>query len=338
MEPMDYQTGHLTEWINKQTGLQHFQLQAMTGDASFRRYYRLHYPGGTWVVADASVEKERCQPFVAIAKALRNLGLQAPEIIAADLQQGFMLLTDFGEATYLKSLTHENADLLYTLALGALSKLQTCRDVSVPPFTRELMWQEITWYQEWFLQRYLQLSVDPWQASLHDCYQRIIDCAALQPQVFMHRDYHSANLMLIPAITAPAVGILDFQDAFIGPVTYDVVSLLRDCYVDWPEAQVQTWAINYWYQLRAMKVLTIDQAEFLRWFDWMGVERHLKALFTFSRKHVRDNTSHYLQYVPRTLNYLLDVSSRYSELTTLRQFIAEIVVPRFLEVKQPCVV
>jgi aminoglycoside/choline kinase family phosphotransferase len=308
----------LENWLKTTAGVQYTAIDPMTGDASFRRYFRVYTVTDSFVAMDAPPPQENCVPFVAIAKTLRAKGLKAPEVIAEDIDRGFLLITDFGDDTYLKALTADNADTLYGSALKALSVLQGC--VEAPPrqtplFTGDFMRQEWAWHKEWFIQKLLGLRLGPEMRALDLCYAQIVDSAVCQPQVFMHRDYHSANLMVLPK---QEVGILDFQDAFIGPVTYDLVSLLRDCYIDWPEDRVNTWALQYRQMLIDLGVVHhSEQHEFLRWFDLMGVERHLKALFTFSRKYVRDHQPQYLKHIPRTLNYLISVCRRYPELNAM---------------------
>jgi aminoglycoside/choline kinase family phosphotransferase len=318
----------LLNWLATTCGLTSFSLQTMPGDASFRYYFRVVTPTETFVVMDAEREQASCLYYVAIAKALRELGVLAPDIIKADLEQGFLLMTDLGELTYLKALTIENADLLYRHALLTLALLQSCRhvaNITVPAFSADFMLQEWAWFKEWFLIKLLKLSLPAAERELDQCYQLLIESALEQPQVFMHRDYHAANLMVLPD---NKVGVLDFQDAFIGPVTYDAVSLLRDCYIDWPNEQVRAWAINYSAMLTNFNVLPpIESQVFLRWFDWMGMQRHLKALITFSRKHIRDGQSHYLHFVPRTLKYLTNVSQQYPEFAVLHDYLRVTVQP-----------
>lgn len=320
----------LEDWLSDACGLHHIVMQPIPGDASFRRYFRIHTSSNTYVAMDAPPPQENCRPFVAIAKALRSIGLLAPEIIGADVERGFLLLSDFGDWTYLKSLNLQNANQLYQSALTNLAALQALREVpgrSIPQFTQDFMRQEWAWHKEWFLRNFLNLQLDDHEAALDACYAHIVEAAALQPQVFMHRDYHSANLMVLPG---NQVGILDFQDAFIGPVTYDLVSLLRDCYIDWPQQHVTSWALEYHRILIEQDVLgDVSQQEFLRWFDLMGVQRHLKAIFTFSRKHIRDQQSQYLKHIPRTLKYLLQVSQRYPELAPLYHYLHDTVQPAF---------
>ncbi len=322
---IDERRQELEQWLRSMSGLVQVELQTMQGDASFRRYYRV----SPYVAMDAPPPRENCAPFVAIARALRDLGLQAPEVFHADIQRGFLLLTDFGKQTYLKTLNDVNADLLYQRALRALSMMQACKEVpghTLAPFNADFMWQEWDWHTEWFLQKYLTLDDQAGQQSLKQCYQILVESAVEQPQVFMHRDYHSANLMVLP----DDVGILDFQDAFVGPVTYDLASLLRDCYIDWPVRQVEKWALAYLSMLQDKGELQdVSADKFLRWFDLMGLQRHLKALMTFARKHVRDNQSQYLAFMPRTLNYIVEVSARYKELAPMHAY--------YMKVKQLCV-
>ncbi|OGT46650.1 MAG: hypothetical protein A3E83_06125 [Gammaproteobacteria bacterium RIFCSPHIGHO2_12_FULL_41_20] len=337
MEPIDVRKNDLAVWLQGPLQSWPMGILPMPGDASSRRYFRILHDKVSYVVMDAAPELGHdVRPFIAIANALRAMGLLTPEIIAVDVARGFLLLSDFGASTYLHVLNDSNADFLYNQALDALAVLQRCCNVPewvVPFFTRELMWQEWSWFQDWFVGRYLQLAPSSITKELHDCMQLVIECALSQPQVFMHRDYHSANLMLVKQ----SVGILDFQDAFIGPVTYDLVSLLRDCYISWSTEQVHAWVLSYHDRLQDTGIASVSAEVFLRWFDWMGVQRHLKALFTFSRKHIRDHMSQYLQHVPRTLQYLTQVSNAYPELTALSDFLQTQVVPAYQKVTAQCV-
>ena len=320
MESMDIRKNALTHWLSEEGGFSVQHLKAMTGDASFRRYFRLIEGDKTLVAVDAP-PPEKCAPFIAIANALRTYSVCTPEIIMADVSRGFLLLSDFGDHTFLKILSLQNADHLYTEALKTLAQIARCQSVTdheIPPFTREFMWQEWAWHKEWYLHKYLGLDVIPKESELDACYALLAESAATQPQVFMHRDYHSGNLMLL---SNGFVGVLDFQDAFIGPLTYDLASLLRDCYIDWPEDFVRKWALSYFNLLQQFPEFTsIDTHTFLRWFDLMGIQRHLKALLTFARKKVRDHQSNYLSFMPRTLNYITTVSAHYAELKPLTDF------------------
>jgi len=318
---VDIRQQALVQWLESVAGLSQVALQPMQGDASFRRYFRVQ----SFVAMDAPPPQENCAPFVAIAHALRGMGVQVPEIIQADIAHGFLLLTDFGDKTYLKTLNSQNADMLYQRALKALAVMQGCQQVpshTLSLFDADFMRKEWQWHQEWFLQKYLNIDFASQQQSLDACYEVLITSAINQPQMFMHRDYHSGNLMVLPN----EVGILDFQDAFIGPVTYDLASLLRDCYIDWPASQVEKWVLDYLALLQKLKpeLQKVSRGQFLRWFDLMGLQRHIKALMTFARKKVRDHQSNYLQHIPRTLNYIVEVSARYDELAPLHQFYARV--------------
>jgi len=313
----------LEQWIAQDCGLKASSIQALAGDASFRRYYRIKAAAESVIAMDAPHKEDNCESFVSIAKALRQMGLHTPEILAADLSKGFLLLSDFGDTTYLKKLNLENADNLYGNAIDALAILRTCQiaDRNIPFFKEDWMWREWNWHKEWFLTKLLGLQISDNEKKLDECFAHIVKSAISQPQVFMHRDYHSANLMVL---NDNQVGILDFQDAFIGPITYDLVSLLRDCYIDWPEERITQWVKNYW-QASSDISSQITLNAFMRLFDLMGIERHLKALFTFARKQVRDQQAQYLKHIPRTFNYVVQVSERYPELQTLHHYFDTIV-------------
>lgn len=326
----------LEAWLADVCHLSSFIVQPMTGDASFRRYFRVQDLSGSFVAMDAPPPRENCAPFVTIARGLRSRGLLAPEILAADIAQGFLLLTNFGDATYLKTLTNHNADELYRSALDALLIFQDCKDIpnhDMPFFDANFMQQEWAWHKEWFLTKFLKLSFVAIEPALDEAYAKIVASAVEQPQVCMYRDFHSANLMVLPH---GQVGLLDFQDAFIGPVTYDIASLLRDCYIDWPQEKVQQWALYYYEKLQMLGVVKADAETFLRWFDYMSLQRHLKALLTFARKYVRDHQPEYLQHIPRTLNYIQQVSSQYPELKALHDFY-RVTVPAKLAEVMSCV-
>src|SRR5579885_3797384 len=312
----------LEQWLRAKCALQVDALQPMHGDASFRRYFRIHAHGNSFVVMDAPPPQENCRSYVAVANALRSIGLKTPEIIHADLAQGFLVVTDFGDATYLKTLNTDNADRLYQRALRALALLQGCRSVAghiVPVFTADFMWKEWAWHKEWVLEKMLGLAPPVAEDDLDQCYQFIVRSAVEQPQVFMHRDYHSANLMVLEE---DSVGILDFQDALWGPVTYDLVSLLRDCYIDWPQELVKQWVLQYHQLALTANLLAVDNPQqFLRWFDWIGLQRHLKCLGIFSRLYLLYGKPNYLQYIPRTLHYARNICHQYREFNQLGQLL-----------------
>jgi len=278
----------------------------------------------TYLVMDHPPEAGSCQPFVALSHYLRSQGSSVPRIIADTIAQGFVLLEDFGDQLYQNQLCLENARLLYQMALNELLVFHVCPPKpcgEVVRFDQVLIDVELNGFSEWYLQGYLKRNLSKAEhAVIHDAAQWLGQEILKQPQVFMHRDYHSRNLIMKPDQT---VGVIDFQDAMIGPVTYDVVSLLRDCYVDWPEALVTACALYYKQLAYKHNLLadTVTDTEFLRWFDITGIERHLKAIFTFSRKAGRDQDESYLRYLPRTLQYLHNIMPKFSELDKLYDLI-----------------
>jgi N-acetylmuramate 1-kinase len=332
---MDTRQQQLEQWLKTHCQIDTQNMLALAGDASFRRYFRVKHDHDSFIAMDAPPPQENCLPFVAIADALRQKGLTTPQIIASDLTNGFLLLSDFGDDLYLKTLTMDNAELLYSRALDSLSILQSCRRVkglTIPVFTSEFMYNELQLSKEWFLQKHLQLNLSVQDENmLHEFFKFLADMAAGQPQVFMHRDFHSANLMVIDN----DVGILDFQDAFMGPVTYDVVSLLKDCYIDWPEELIKKLVLQY--KLQIGEVVAASDEQFLRWFDFMGMQRHLKALLTFARKYHRDGNANYLQHMPRTLNYLHLTSERYAESKAFHAFLINHILPAMQNKVTVCV-
>jgi aminoglycoside/choline kinase family phosphotransferase len=276
---------------------------------------------------DAPPENEDCRPFVAVAKHLGELGLNVPEVYEADFEQGFLLLSDLGSEHYLDRLKDSDSSRLYADAMSALSLMQAGgeRD-GLPPYDSQLLQREMGLFREWLLEQHLGLSLNTdEQQMLDDIFQLLIANALEQPQVFVHRDYHSRNLLVTPAKNP---GILDFQDAVLGPVTYDLVSLLKDCYISWPREQVQGWVSVYFAQaLQAGVVQKEHEKGFLRWFDLMGVQRHLKASGIFARLNIRDGKPGYLQDIPRTLNYIVEIAPEYPELKQLAWLIKERVLP-----------
>ncbi len=319
----------LTLWLKKITDEETIKIAPASADASFRRYFRINTPvsmmndyGDSLIVMDAPPDKEDSEPFIAISRMLTDVGVNVPEVVEADLGQGFLLLTDLGSQPYLDALNDQTVNTLYADALDALLKMQ--RDVPVegdtlPAYDLVLLQREMELFREWYLRRHLNLLLTvQQQEQLDSVFQLLTESALAQPRVFVHRDYHSRNLM-VTSENNP--GILDFQDAVVGPVTYDLVSLLRDCYIEWPREQVEQWALTYLHRAADAGVfeLTADHTDdvLLRWFDWMGVQRHLKASGIFARLCLRDGKVGYLDDIPRTLSYVSDVCARYEELTPL---------------------
>jgi len=319
----------LQQWTRGQLGWPDTELKPASSDASFRRYFRVQNGEESYVLMDAPPEKEDCGPFIHVSQLLLALGLHVPEILASDLDQGFLLLTDLGTCLYLDELNDSNVDRLYGDALGALATLQSCGpDSGLPHYNRELLFSEMSLFRDWLIGTHLDLTLDEAEReNLQRCFEHLADNALEQTQVCVHRDYHSRNLML-SARHNP--GILDYQDAVIGPVTYDLVSLLRDCYISWPRQRVEDWALGYFelaMQTGIMRPDQVNEHQFLKWFDWMGVQRHLKAAGIFARLNHRDGKPDYMHDIPRTLGYVSDVCSRYSDLEKLGD-ITETVISR----------
>jgi aminoglycoside/choline kinase family phosphotransferase len=314
----------LKNWLDHELNFSEYTLAPASSDASFRRYFRVLHAGISYIVMDAPPDKEDSRPFVSIARMLFDIGLNVPEIIDENPEQGFLLLSDLGSTPYLEALNEDTVERLYGDALGALATLQAWvpGDAALPAYDRALLLKEMELSREWLLGRHLGLFPDAVQTGLIDAAFRLLaDNALAQPQVCVHRDYHSRNLMLT-GMHNP--GILDFQDAVIGPVTYDLVSLLRDCYIEWPGERVEDWALGYQdlaLQSGILHAAHDDPQQFLRWFDLMGMQRHLKAAGIFTRLKHRDGKSGYLQDIPRTLGYVVEVAARYEELAAFGSFI-----------------
>lgn len=313
----------LNSWL-RSLDLGVYSLHPLPADASFRSYIRLATGDRTYMLMDSPPELEPCAPFVAIAKGMRQHGVPVPEVLAEDSDLGFLLLTDFGDEQYLQSLQSGDADKLYGQAMECLHHIQDCTDIAdykLPKFDASEFEYELQHFVHWYLVRYRKLELTSAEQSiLQDVFNKLINMALAQPQVFTHRDYHSRNLMLRQD---GSLGILDFQDALWGPVTYDLVSMLRDCYIDWPEEQVYAWAKQFYNKLLVKNITTADWQTFQCWFDWMGMQRHLKASFIFARKYLRDNDKRYLADIPRTLNYVAYVAGKYPEFKDFNIFLRD---------------
>lgn len=303
-------------------------LSPASSDASARRYWRTRYRGRSLILMDAPPEAGSCDGFVRLARALREVGLNAPEVVAEDASLGLVLMSDLGARHYLDVLAEHNADRLYGDAIAALIRLQAAGSLEgLPPYDEPFLRRELLLFDEWLLGRLLALPCSAAECAMLEGIREVLIGAALeQPRVCVHRDFHSRNLMLTDDANP---GILDFQDAVVGPVTYDLVSLLKDCYVAWPRARVEAWAFGYFRRAVEAGVLRADaEPQFLRWFDLMGVQRHLKAAGIFARLALRDGKPGYLADLPRTLGYVVDAAGRYASLAPLGELIGERVLPR----------
>ena len=327
---MPQRVEQLKRWLRNTLGHVDFQITPASSDASFRRYFRVACDGQTHIVMDAPPDREDCGPYLRVASAFLDAGLNVPRVLDSDTQLGFLLLTDMGDRLYLDALDNQTAGPLYDDAIDALLRLQrhgAGRESFLPPYDHALLIKEMTLFGDWYLGRHLGLSLgSAQQRTLDSAYDFLAASALEQPRVWVHRDYHSRNLM-VTGTNNP--GVLDFQDAVTGPVTYDLVSLLRDCYIAWPRDAVERWVENYFGRAQAAGLLGgVQFMALLRWFDLMGVQRHLKATGIFARLKHRDGKPGYLRDIPRTLGYVLDVSGRFPELAELRKFLDTAVVPR----------
>lgn len=289
-------------------------LAVVAGDASNRRYFRFEVASQTYVLVESPPSTEKNEAFLRVDALLDIAGVKVPAVLGADLDRGFLLLEDLGDQLLWPALNTVSVDNYYTLAFDVLSKMAAVKtsDTGLDPYDRSLLGEELGRFQQWFVQGLLGYSPNPSEQALLDTvFERLISSALEQPTVLVHRDFHSRNLMLAGA---EGLAVIDFQDAVVGPVTYDLVSLLRDCYIQWPVERVQAWVRSYRNRLCSQGLLAgTDEALFLRWFDWMGLQRHIKVLGTFSRLYLRDGKSVYLDDLPLVIQYVLQIADQYAE-------------------------
>ncbi|GMV59797.1 MAG: hypothetical protein AMXMBFR72_28900 [Betaproteobacteria bacterium] len=300
-------------------------LRPASADASFRRYFRIDAGAASLVAMDAPPDKEDVRPFIHVARLLREAGLNAPQVLARDVASGFLLLTDLGTTTYLDALNAGTADAnaLFADAIDALVRWQLAsRAGELPPYDETLLRRELMLFPDWYVARHLGRTLDERQSrTLEAMFRRILASNLAQPSVYVHRDYMPRNLM----VSTPNPGILDFQDAVYGPITYDLASLLRDAFISWEEERVIDWAVRYWEKARRARLpVPADFGEFYRDLEWMGLQRHLKVLGIFARINYRDGKPHYLADTPRFVRYVRAVIQRYSELAPLARLIDEL--------------
>ncbi len=320
----------LSEWVQRVAPAETFTIEPASADASFRRYFRVTLDGRTRIVMDAPPPQEDCRPFVHVAGLLKAAGVHAPEVLAQDLERGFLLLTDLGSRTYLDVLDADNAARLFGDAIGALVKWQLAtRPGELPPYDEALLRRELALFPDWYVARHLRRTLTPaQQEALQSTFTLIVRSNLAQPTVFVHRDYMPRNLML----SDPNPGVLDFQDAVVGPISYDIASLMRDAFLSWEEEQVIDWTVRYWERARQAGLpVPADFGEFYRDFEWMGLQRHLKVLGIFARIHYRDGKPKYLADTPRFLGYVRKVAERYAALKPLLRLMDEL-EPRAVEV------
>lgn len=318
----------LTRWLEKELQGMQFSLAPASADASFRRYFRVTLSDRTMVVMDAPPEHENCEPFLHVAEIFAAAGVHVPRVIAQDLAQGFLLLTDLGNTTYLEALNEATAFDLYRDAMDALIRIQqSSRPGVFPAYDATLLTREMRLFPEWYVAKHLGATLDDKQlAVLQQAFDGLNRNIQAQGQVYVHRDYHSRNLM----VCDDNPGILDFQDAVYGAITYDLVSLFKDAYIRWEEEQVLDWVVRYWEKARKAGLpVPQDISEFYRDFEWMGVQRHLKVLGIFARLYHRDGKDGYLKDLPLVMDYLRRACDRYIELRPLLHLLNQ------LEDRQP---
>lgn len=306
----------IVSWLQNDLKYSDFNLTTASADASFRRYFRIHTPNETLIVMDAPPAHENCEPFVRIANLFGAAGIHVPKILAQDLTQGFLLLTDLGNETYLSRLNADTASQLYRDACAALIKLQTASKPDVlPDYDDALLTREMQLFPDWYVNRHLNVTLDDKQQMvLQQTFALLNRNILAQGQVYVHRDYHSRNLM----VCDDNPGILDFQDAVYGAITYDLVSLLKDAYISWEEDKVIDWVVRYWQSARKQGLpVPEDFSDFYRDFEYMGVQRHIKVLGIFARLYHRDGKAGYLNDMPLVMDYLRRACERYTELIPL---------------------
>jgi len=335
----------LTEWLHSLFTDEKFEISVASADASFRRYFRATFAdGSTKIIMDAPPQHENCEPFIHIAHLFEDAGTHVPHIHAQDLERGFLLLSDLGNTTYLQALNQDNAKLLYGAATDALIKIQLAsRPNELPPYDEALLRRELSLFPEWYVAKHLNVTLsDKQRSKLEEVFQRILANNLAQPCVYVHRDYHSRNLMFIehplpnPLPRAGegaseksnfqfSPGILDFQDAVYGPITYDLASLFKDAYIRWEEPEIMDWLIRYWEKARKAGLPVRDDfGEFYRDYEWMGVQRHIKVLGIFARLCHRDGKSGYLKDMPLVFEYLYKACTRYVDLKPLQVLLEEL--------------
>ncbi len=347
----------LTQWVVAKLERSDIRLDSLTGDASFRRYFRVNFivepsesdlsemdpsemDASKWVAAhrtlivmDAPPPREDCRPFLTISEMLGRHGVRGPQVIASDVIQGFILLEDFGDIVLSQVLNPENVDDIYKQAMTQLIELQQTPPLErypLPAYNEIKLVDEMSLFDEWFLRKFLKLKPSQEeQLLLMNTFDFLANQALRQPQVVVHRDYHCRNLMVLER--TQELGIIDFQDAVIGPMTYDIVSLLRDAYVQWPAEKVQYLLNVYWERQSASgRFGKMSFSDLRQWFDWMGAQRHLKVLGIFARLHFRDGKDAYLNDLPLVLFYLLYETKEYDELSVFHQWLCDRVLPTFL--------
>ena len=321
----------LQNWLTEILGTSAFNLKPASEDASFRTYHRLFLKNKTFIVMDAPPEQENCKVFIKITKKLRACDVNVPIIHNVNIEQGFLLLSDLGNDLYLNKLNKSSIYELYSDALSTLVAIQVLVNVGgVDEYDKSLLISEMNLFREWLIEKHLNIKLSDSQVKiLTTLFDLLVNNALQQPKVFVHRDFHSRNLMVTKENNP---GVIDYQDAVYGPISYDLVSILKDCYIKWPKEEIDKWVDFYLNKLYEEKAqYRINRDEFVRWFDLMGVQRHLKASGIFARLSHRDGKHNFLEDIPRTLSYILDLKETYEELQPICIILEELVLPRLKE-------
>jgi aminoglycoside/choline kinase family phosphotransferase len=332
----DSRLADLTRWVFEDLGFSGSDIAPASADASFRRYFRITRGSDSYIAMDAPPDKENVEPFVRVARLLLGMGLNVPVILAQDARRGLLLLSDLGTRQYLDELKNGAEERLYADALDALATMQTAGAAAareLPPYDRDLLLREMQLMPQWFLRDHLGLELSAAEAGMLDrLFETLAQSALAQPATFVHRDYHSRNLLLTASENP---GILDFQDAVCGAATYDLVSLLKDCYIAWPAPRVRAWALEFRERLMAKGFAQdLSENEFIRAFDLMGLQRHIKVLGIFARLNLRDGKPQYLKDLPRVLDYTRAAAGEHAETSEFAEFIARRIDPEFIQAQQ----
>ena len=318
------ESAHL--WLTEVLHKNPVEIKPLTGDASFRRYFRVIAGKTTYILMDAPPEKENCAGFIKITDQLKTGHIRAPDIYAANLDMGFLLLEDFGDTLLLNKLNDSTADKLYRQTIDMLIEIQQIDCTDLPCFDKQMLTEEMQLFVIWYCQQHLEIKFNTKQQKIFaDAFEKLAENALSQPQVFVHRDYHSRNLMLL---NNREIGVIDYQDAVRGPLSYDLISLLKDCYIRWPDTWIDRWLNYFLTHSPREQHPQYNKEQFKYWCELMGVQRHLKASGIFARLYHRDNKSNYLNDIPQTLAYIKDSLSSYPEFSEFHHLLTQLPTPR----------
>lgn len=311
----------LNKWLEEKLNGIAFSIKPLAGDASFRQYFRLFFQKETRIVMDAPPDKEAIEPFLQINTLLNHLNIKTPQVHAFDLNEGFAILDDLGDELLLSTITSENADQFYQEGFEIINKLHLCSidDLDLPSFDHDFMQKELLIFKDWFLNQYLKINLSHSELEIiNESLIWLTTKIAAQPLTLIHRDFHSRNLMVCKSVNSVHLSVIDFQDAMIGPFTYDLVSLLKDCYIQWPPGRILDWVSYFYTNSPWTQVCSLPQ--FIEGFHLCGLQRHLKVLGVFARLYLRDKKPQYLHDLPRTFRYVLDCLETHKELQDFYQF------------------